>query len=130
MKTLILTLLVLLAASGVSAQTVSDKQRCYQQSRKYVEDQHKDGRDLSWQGAHYDAGNKVCYVQLCATTAEANGGLTVMNFVEDAFEGTQYATFIESSSQKPTVISCRVGDTTCDNFWDYGRLADKLMGRK
>ena len=53
------------------AQTTSDKERCYAQSRKYVEDV-KRGRknvieprhpEFEWRGAHYDTKTQTCYVR-------------------------------------------------------------------
>ena len=130
MKFQLTLFMLLVAASGVGAQTSSDKERCYNQSRKYVQDKNKDTNGTwEWQGAHLDAVKKVCYVQLGDMISGGNGALTTLNYVEDAFEGTQYAMYWEDSTSSPTIITCRVEQTTCKYEADYHKLVDKLMGR-
>ena len=160
MKTAIAAIvLALLSAGGASAQThpkpspqqhasVADQQACYQQARGVVDRIQSDDREYAkthdsliisngianFDGAHYDAASKTCYVQWSRFSVFGSMDVAVTNLnviaVEDAFEGKSIATFVENSTIKhgdaafidQPPIACQVNGTKCARRAEFNGL--------
>ena len=112
--------------------TLSQQKMCADQAKKsFEEDNVKPEHALTWQfSSHYETNTNICYVMTWISTMDNSNKFTLSHYVYDAFEGREYASFIEIGSD---VVECSVAPTPEENIKcktddDFLRLVYKQYG--
>jgi len=126
------TVVAVLLSGITNAQSITDKQSCYEQSRKYVRDLNADENPnavfvtkWTWRAAHFDAKTQVCYVHFDrATNTSTNPKLTEK--VDDAYEGKTFAAYVGGLDLR-NPETCQVNGKVCRDHEEFNRLLGELI---
>lgn len=112
--------------------TLAQQKMCAEQAKKiFHEDNPTRPKDaLTWQyTSHYEARTNVCYMMTWVVTVSEKS-TTISHAVYDAFEGREYASFMQVGEH---VMDCSVSppgqdSLDCKTNGEFQRLVDKHFG--
>ena len=124
--------LVFYGGTLASGQSTTEKQSCYEQSRKYVKDLN-DGENpqavfvtkWTWRGAHFDPKTQVCYVHVDRGT-KTNTNPTLTEKIDDAFEGKTHAVY-EGGIDLKNPETCHVNGKVCRDHEEFNKLSYEFI---
>lgn len=106
--------------------TQSEQRACYEQAKKFVEDNTSSDFPMMFMQAHYDPKNGTCYVQTQSTSAK--GKDFIVASVYDAYEGKDVASCSYYSDGKSiTNDDCYVAAEFAESRAEWNELLWKFI---